>query len=692
VSSRRSHDLVVVGSGLFGLTVAEHVADGLGHRVLVVERRDHVGGNAWSEVDPDTGIEVHRYGSHLFHTSNHRVWQYVNRFTRFTDYEHRVFSVAQGRVHPLPINLATLCAFFGEHLTPAQARRLIETQAAEHTGGEAANLDQKAISLVGPPLYEALLRGYTRKQWQADPADLPAEIITRLPVRYTFDGRYFSDRYQGLPADGYAAWLLRMADHPLIDVHLSTDFFDVRADLPRDVPIVYSGPLDRYFGYAEGPLAWRTLDFVREVVPVTDFQGTAVMNYADEEVPWTRIHEFQHLHPERQHVGRSTVIARELSRWAGPEDEPYYPVNARADAERLARYRRRARGRGRPVRRPSRVLPLPRHARRCRGRPVCGGQRAGPALRRRGPAATRPCASALTPDRYGRTRMHLQLGAQRYDVEARPLVMGVLNRTTDSFYDGGRFFSADALLARAETLVADGADVLDVGARSGGVGTRDVTVQEETDLLCESVEALRRRFDVPVSVDTWRTPVVEAAFSAGAVLGNDMSGFSDDGYVEAAAAHGAAVVATHMRLAPQVPDPEPVYEDVVEDVADALGGLARRATSCGIGGDRLLVDPGLDLGKTWQQSVELLASTSRFAALGYPVLVAPSNKIFLGRLLGLDRSERGAATVAACTAAVLGGAHVLRVHDARGARQAVDLAAALRRAQPVAKWGSTSRA
>jgi dihydropteroate synthase len=255
--------------------------------------------------------------------------------------------------------------------------------------------------------------------------------------------------------------------------------------------------------------------------------------------------------------------------------------------------------------------------------------------------------------------------------------MGILNRTTDSFYDRGAQFRLDDLLRRAEQLVADGADLLDVGARAAGVGTREVSEAEETDLICETVTELRRRLDVPLSVDTWRAPVVAAAFAAGAVIGNDLSGFSNPGFLPAAAAAGATVVATHMRLAPRVPDPDPVYGDVVADVATVLARLAACAESAGIAADRILVDPGLDLGKTWQQSTRLLAAMARFAALGYPVLLAPSNKIFLGRLLGLEVHERGHATVAACAIAAARGARVLRVHDARPARQAADLVAAV---------------
>lgn len=338
-------DLVVVGSGFFGLTVAERCAAELGLRVLVLDRRDHIGGNAYSEDEPETGIEIHRYGAHLFHTSNERVWEYAGRFTRFTGYQHRVFSTYKGRVYPLPINLGTICEYFGRVFTPDEARALIAEQAGEIAAGrEPRNLEEKAVSLIGRPLYEAFIRGYTAKQWQTDPLDLPAEIITRLPVRYTFDNRYFSDAHEGLPVDGYTAWLERMADHRNIEVRLSTDFFDLRDDIAGNVPVVYTGPLDRYFGFSEGELGWRTLDFETEVVATGDFQGTSVMNYADEDVPYTRIHEFRHFHPERHHYPDDrTVIMREFSRAADRGDEPYYPVNTAEDRARLLRYREMAR-------------------------------------------------------------------------------------------------------------------------------------------------------------------------------------------------------------------------------------------------------------------------------------------------------------------------------------------------------------
>ena len=341
-------DIVVVGAGLFGLTVAERLAS-MGRRVVVVDRRDHIGGNAYSEVEPTTGIEVHRYGAHLFHTSNERVWEYVNRFTSFTSYVHHVYTTHRGEVYPMPINLGTVNQFFRSALGPQAARDLIAEQAAELGGREPQNLDEKGVSLIGRPLYEAFIQSYTAKQWQTDPTELPASVIARLPVRFTYDNRYFSDTHEGLPTDGYTAWFERMIDHPLIEVRLGTDFFDDSHGLSKravvgQVPVVYTGAVDRYFDHAEGDLSWRTLDFEEEVLAVGDFQGTSVMNYADADVPYTRIHEFRHFHPERDYPADKTVIMREFSRFAGRDDEPYYPVNTATDRKRLLAYRELAKG------------------------------------------------------------------------------------------------------------------------------------------------------------------------------------------------------------------------------------------------------------------------------------------------------------------------------------------------------------
>nr|WP_269779379.1 UDP-galactopyranose mutase [Propioniciclava soli] len=339
---------MVVGSGLFGLTVAERAANDLGLNVVVIDRRHHIGGNAYSEPEAQTGIEVHRYGAHLFHTSNERVWNYVNQFTGFTNYVHKVYTNHHGIVYPMPVNLHTINQFFNAAYSPSEARQLIAEQAAELEGKEPENFVEKGISLIGRPLYEAFIMHYTAKQWQTDPEQLPASIISRLPVRYNYDNRYFNDTWEGLPVDGYTAWFERMVDHPRIEVKLDTDFFDDAQPYSKgaaagQVPVVYTGPVDRYFDFEAGELGWRTIDLEEEVLPIEDFQGTSVMNYPDADVPYTRIHEFRHFHPERSYTKDATVIMREYSRFADKGDEPYYPINTDADRAGLLAYRDLAR-------------------------------------------------------------------------------------------------------------------------------------------------------------------------------------------------------------------------------------------------------------------------------------------------------------------------------------------------------------
>ncbi len=333
-------DLVIVGSGFSGAVIAERCSAELGLRSIIIERRTHAGGNSYSEPDPDTGIEVHRYGAHLFHTNNKKVWEYINRFTDFTDYKHRVLSVCRGQIYPMPINLLTICQYFRRHMTPAEAAGLIAEQRSELAGRVPQNLEEKAISLIGRPLYEAFIRGYTMKQWQTDPRELPENIITRLPVRLNCDTRYFQDPYEGLPVDGYARIFDRMLAGDNIALRLNTDFFELREQIAAMGKLVfYTGPIDRFYDYRFGPLGWRTVDFVRDVVGCGDFQGAPVVNYADEDVAFTRILEFRHLHPERTYSDDKTVIFREYSRFAGASDEPYYPIGTRTDKDVYDQYR-----------------------------------------------------------------------------------------------------------------------------------------------------------------------------------------------------------------------------------------------------------------------------------------------------------------------------------------------------------------
>jgi dihydropteroate synthase len=258
----------------------------------------------------------------------------------------------------------------------------------------------------------------------------------------------------------------------------------------------------------------------------------------------------------------------------------------------------------------------------------------------------------------------------------RALVMGIVNRTPDSFYDGGATFALDALLTRVSTLVTEGADLIDVGGVKAGPGP-EVTEAEELDRVIPAIEALRSRIDIPVSVDTWRASVARAAYRAGAVVGNDISGFADPDYLTVAAEAGAAVVATHIRLAPRVRDPEPVYDDVLADVATFLADRAARALAAGIAPDRVILDAGLDLGKTAEQSLTLLRGSGVLAALGFPLLLSASNKTFLGAVLDLDIRSRGPASLAAAAIGVSLGCRILRVHDVAGTRQVCDALAAV---------------
>jgi len=272
--------------------------------------------------------------------------------------------------------------------------------------------------------------------------------------------------------------------------------------------------------------------------------------------------------------------------------------------------------------------------------------------------------------------VRLVIGSRQYDLATRSLVMGILNRTPDSFFDRGEFFALDATMRRAEQLVDEGADILDVGGVKAGPGP-DVGEPEELDRVIPAVAAVRARFDVPISVDTWRSEVARAAYAAGAEIGNDISGFADPDYLHVSAKAGATVVATHIRLQPRVPDPEPRYGDVVAAVCEFLADRARRAEAAGVPAERIVVDAGLDLGKTWQQSLELLRRSAALAALGYPLLLSASNKTFLGKLLDLGITERRDASLAAAALGVARGCRIVRTHDVRGTRRVCDTIAAV---------------
>ncbi len=335
---------VVVGAGITGAVLAERIASDLRKKVLVVEKRPHIGGNSWSEIDSGTGIECHRYGSHIFHTSNAAVWEYLRRFTGFNRYIHRVETLFQGKSYQLPVNLKTINDFYGVHLTSGEAGELLKKEAAAAGIRHPSNMEEKAISLVGERLYRAFFAGYTKKQWGISPTELPEEIITRLPVRLDTRANYFDDPWQGIPLCGYGELFRRILAHPGITLELNLDFFRIRDRIPAEATVLYTGMPDEFFGFCFGALEWKSLQFEWETAPVRFRQNIAVQNYADEEVPHTRVHEFKHYHPERETAYHSprTVVCREYSKAHVPGEIPFYPVNTRANNERYESYRKKA--------------------------------------------------------------------------------------------------------------------------------------------------------------------------------------------------------------------------------------------------------------------------------------------------------------------------------------------------------------
>ncbi len=323
--------IAVVGAGLSGAVIGRLLAEA-GHSVEVFDTRDHVAGNCHTERDPQTGVMVHVYGPHIFHTDDTEVWAYVNRFQTFMPYKNRVKTTAGGQVYSLPINLHTINQFFGKTLRPDEARAFIE-ELGDRSITEPKSFEEQALRFLGRDLYEAFFKGYTEKQWGCSPSALPASILKRLPVRFNYDDDYFFHRYQGMPENGYTDMVTRILDHPGIRVHLSTRF--ERATAREFAHTFYSGPLDGYFDYAHGRLGYRTLDFERFTYQ-GDYQGCAVMNYGDSAVPYTRITEHKHFSPWEEHD--ASVCYREFSRACGPDDIPYYPIRLMEDQAQLSLY------------------------------------------------------------------------------------------------------------------------------------------------------------------------------------------------------------------------------------------------------------------------------------------------------------------------------------------------------------------
>ncbi|EML5939956.1 UDP-galactopyranose mutase [Citrobacter freundii] len=331
------YDFLIVGAGLYGATCAYELTK-KGKRVLVIDKRNHVGGNIYTEnVD---GIYVHKYGAHIFHTNDKTIWDYVNSFVEFNRFTNSPLAYYQGRLYNLPFNMNTFYQLWGT-ITPEDARNEIARQRGEMSGKVPENLEEQAISLVGRDIYERLIKGYTEKQWGRKTTELPAFIINRIPVRFTYDNNYFSDRYQGIPIGGYTAIVEKMLLN--VDVELNVDYLEKKEHYDNLAErVIYTGPIDAYFNYCHGTLEYRSLRFENEYLNnISDYQGNAVVNYTDADVKFTRIIEHKHFQPvDCEH----TIITKEYPQEWTPADEAYYPINDQKNMELYHQYRKLAKG------------------------------------------------------------------------------------------------------------------------------------------------------------------------------------------------------------------------------------------------------------------------------------------------------------------------------------------------------------
>lgn len=321
----------IAGAGFSGAVIARAVAEA-GHEAVVFETRDHVAGNCHTERDPETQVMIHRYGPHIFHTGNERVWSYINRFGTMMPYNHRVRTTVQGRVYLLPVNLLTINQLFETALGPDEARAFIAEQ-ADTSIADPRNFEEQALRFMGRRLYEAFFLGYTRKQWGLPPTEIPAAVLKRLPLRFSYEDSYFNHPHQAIPKNGYTAIVEAILDHPRVEVRLSSSY--AAADRGGFDHSIWTGPLDAWFDYRFGRLGYRTLDF-EEIRASGDYLGCPVMNYGDLEVPFTRIAEHKHFAPWEEH--EQTVCFREFSRQAGVDDIPYYPIRLVNDKSVLRQY------------------------------------------------------------------------------------------------------------------------------------------------------------------------------------------------------------------------------------------------------------------------------------------------------------------------------------------------------------------
>lgn len=332
--------IYIIGSGLFGSVLAERISCVLNKKVTVIEKRNHIGGNCYSFIDKETGINCHKYGAHIFHTSDTEVFHYISQFTKFNNYKHQVWARANKTLFSMPINLSTINKFFNKEFTPIECENFLKDLIGKDKINEPKNLEEQAISLIGKDLYKAFIYGYTKKQWQRDPKELPAYIIKRLPFRTNYCADYFSDIYQGIPLGGYTPLFENLLSNENITVNLNTSFNDIRKEIKSDDLIIYTGPIDELFNYCYGELEWRSLDFKWHTLNEKDHQGCAVLNESEESIPYTRTHEFKHFHPEAIDAFNcnKTIICHEYSKEYKKGDIQYYPIDTEYNRSLYQKY------------------------------------------------------------------------------------------------------------------------------------------------------------------------------------------------------------------------------------------------------------------------------------------------------------------------------------------------------------------
>jgi UDP-galactopyranose mutase len=330
-------NILIVGAGFSGAVIAEQLSKRPGYKILVIDERSHVGGNCYTERDDSTGVMVHKYGPHIFNTDNEDVWNYINNFCEMVPYINRVKTVYKEKVYSMPINLHTINQFFGKNFNPKEAEEFI-SDLGDKTITEPKNFEERALKMIGRDLYDAFFYGYTKKQWGCEPTELPASILKRLPIRFNYDDNYYANPLQGIPKDGYTAIFDKLLKHPSIEVKLNTKFNE-NFNAEEFDHIFYSGPIDSFFKNKFGRLTYRTVYFEREE-STGDYQGNAVINYADPKIPYTRVHEHKHFTPWENHD--KTVSFKEFSKETSENDIPFYPKRLESDLQKLDLYQAEA--------------------------------------------------------------------------------------------------------------------------------------------------------------------------------------------------------------------------------------------------------------------------------------------------------------------------------------------------------------